>query len=226
MTIDNFSLPVPEWYDSENRIYKDRLIENFNAIEAKLIELSKLDAFRVDPPDFSTIVIPDTTLSSPDNSVVNLKSFLNITGTVGYPIACEFDGTTCKRVALWTFPDYQYIVKTNVATEASTSKPYVFIDYGTGNITALASPDRPENSRLIGVFCDNKVIGLYDNIYLGINILELLAKMSQSVSSFDPSGVVNGSASNMQGNKGRVVGWVVRETGAWSNPITLRDVGG
>ena len=224
MTIDNFSLPVPQWYDSENRIYKDRLIENFNAIEAKLIELSELDAFRVEPPDFSTINIPDTTLSSPDDSVVNLKSFIDITGVLGYPVACEFEGTTCKRVALWT-TEYKYIVKSNVETNANETNKFVFIDRITGDITTSANPERPANGTLIGVYCNDKVVGIYDNIDIGLNILELLANMKQSISTHSLSGVVNNNATMQYGSNGRVVGWIVRETGAWSNNVTLRDVG-
>lgn len=224
MTIDNFSLPVPQWYDSEDRIYKDRLIENFNAIEAKLIELNKLDAFRVEPPDFSTIDIPDTTLSSPDDSIVNLKSFVDITGTLGYPVACEFEGTVCKRVALWT-TEYRYIIKSNVETWANGINKFVFIDRITGDITASANPQRPANGTLIGVYCDGKVVGIYDDIDIGLNILELLANMRQSVSFHSPRGVVNNNAKMQYGSNGRVVGWILRESRAGRNDVILRDVG-
>lgn len=224
MAIDNFSLPVPQWYDSENRIYKDRLIENFNAIEAKLIELSKLDAFRVEPPDFSNIDIPDTTLSSSDDSVVNLKSFVDITGTLGYPVACEFEGTTCKRVALWT-TEYKYIIKSDIATGADETNRFVFVDRITGDISVSANPARPDNGTLIGVYCDNKVIGIYDDIDIGLNILELLANMKQSISTHTPRGVVNNNATMQYGTNGRVVGWIVRESKARANNVILRDVG-
>ena len=34
--VEELVLPRPDWYDTEGRIYKDALIENFNAIEDKL----------------------------------------------------------------------------------------------------------------------------------------------------------------------------------------------
>ena len=53
--IDLFALPRPDWYDQEGRIYKDALIENFNALEEKLIEISKLDAFDTQMPDIANM---------------------------------------------------------------------------------------------------------------------------------------------------------------------------
>ena len=73
--LSRFSLPRKDWYDNQGtdpdtgeiigRIYKDVLIENFNAIEQKLIEISKLDAFDVNLPDFSKIVYPLLTILHP-----------------------------------------------------------------------------------------------------------------------------------------------------------------
>ena len=94
--IDRFTLPRLDWYDNQGidtdtgeiigRIYKDVLIENFNAIEAKLIEMTKLDAFDVNLPDLSTIVYPDVTLNSEEDSIVNLLSLMNIMNFRKYPI--------------------------------------------------------------------------------------------------------------------------------------------
>ena len=53
--VEELVLPRPDWYDAEGRIYKDALIENFNAIEDKLLELTRLDAFSVQPPDLSSV---------------------------------------------------------------------------------------------------------------------------------------------------------------------------
>ena len=79
--ISRFTLPRKDWYDNQGidsdtgeiigRIYKDVLIENFNAIEQKLIEISKLDAFDINLPDLSKIVYPDVTLDSEDDCIVN-----------------------------------------------------------------------------------------------------------------------------------------------------------
>ena len=227
MTIDNFSLPVPQWYDNEKRIYKDRLIENFNAIEAKLLEISKLDAFRVDPPDFSTIDIPNVTLDSPDDSIINLRSLLVLlTGnTLAYPLSCEFEGTLLKQVSFFSFPDYRYVIKTDIETNANATNRYVFMDFTTGNISVSSDPARPENRRLIGVFCKDRVIGIYDDTFIGINILELLAKMKTGVYTFDSHGTVSGGANIHCGSNGRAVAWIVRESKGGSNYVVTRDAG-
>lgn len=227
MTIDRFQLPVPQWYDNEKRIYKDRLIENFNAIEAKLLEISKLDAFRVEPPDFTTIDIPDVTLDSPDASIINLKSFLLIlTGdTRGYPMSCEFEGTLLKKVSFFSYPDYRYIIKTDVETNANATNRYVFMDFTTGNISASNDPSRPDNGRLLGVFCKDRVIGIYDDTFIGVNVLELLAKMKTGVYTFDSGGTVPGRANVHYGSNGRAVAWIVRESKGGSNYVVTRDVG-
>ena len=227
MTIDNFSLPVPQWYDNEKRIYKDRLIENFNAIEAKLLEISKLDAFRVEPPDFSTIDIPNVTLDSPDDSIINLRSLLVLlTGnTLAYPLSCEFEGTLLKQVSFFSFPDYRYVIKTDIETNANATNRYVFMDFTTGNISVSSDPARPENGRLIGVFCKDRVIGIYDDTFIGINILELLAKMKTGVYTFDSHGTVTGGPSIKYGSNGRAVAWIIRESKGGSNYVVARDAG-
>lgn len=227
MAIERFELPVPQWYDSEKRIYKDRLIENFNAIEAKLLEISQLDAFRVEPPDFSTIDIPNVTLDSPDDSIINLRSLLVLlTGnTLAYPLSCEFEGTLLKHLSFFSYPDYRYIILTDVETNANATNRYVFTDRSTGDISVSSNPARPENGRLIGVFCEDRVIGIYDDTFIGINILELLAKMKTGVYTFDSYGTVSGGANIHYGSNGRAVAWIVRESKGGSNYVVTRDVG-
>ena len=55
MAIDEFELPRLDWHDAEGSIYKDALIENFNTIEAKLIELSGLTPLDIILPDISNM---------------------------------------------------------------------------------------------------------------------------------------------------------------------------
>ena len=73
--IEKLTLPRLDWYDSEGRINKDALIENFNAIEAKINEISDVSAFTIIAPDFSTFNYDDTTLESADNKIVNINQF-------------------------------------------------------------------------------------------------------------------------------------------------------
>ena len=99
MTLEHFKLPRDDWYDTVStdpetgeiigRLYKEALIENFNAIEAKLNELSGLTAYETQVPDFSNYNYEDVTLDSPNNKVVNLQSFLKIMNLIGVPIECR-----------------------------------------------------------------------------------------------------------------------------------------
>ena len=94
--MENFELPRDDWYDEEGRLYKDVIIENLNALENKLIELSGINITNIPLPDISNIEYPDTDLNSDESSIVNLKSFLNITNTVNYPTECSFSGNTLQ----------------------------------------------------------------------------------------------------------------------------------
>ena len=71
--LEHFTLPRTDWYDEEGRIFKDVLIENFNALEKKLNELNALNAFEITLPDFNSIDYPDVTPDSDEDSIVNLK---------------------------------------------------------------------------------------------------------------------------------------------------------
>ena len=62
--ITNFELPRPDWHDSKGRIYKDALIENFNAIEAKLTDIAELSAVSTNIPDISGVTFEDVTFEN------------------------------------------------------------------------------------------------------------------------------------------------------------------
>lgn len=175
--ISYFELPNKNWFDSQGRIYKDALIENFNAIENKLLEIASLDAFKTEIPNVSTINYPDVTLDSPNNKIINLKSFLKITNIAGYPIECEFSGTTAKKIAYWT-ESGEYKILEDIDTNASSSNKYVYLDFVNGLVFSRNSANNPANSNLIGVYSNGIIKNVESFNYIGINALYYLARMS------------------------------------------------
>lgn len=175
--ISVFKLPREDWYDSSGRIYKDALIENFNAIENKLNELSKLDAFDITLPDFSTISYPDVTYDSDDDAIVNLKSLLTLIDLFYYPIELEFSGTTCKKCCYWG-EDYKYVTLTNVETDADDTNKYIILNTDTQTITAESSLEATTTQILLGVYTNGSVVGLFSPNEINLNPFYMLADMS------------------------------------------------
>lgn len=203
--IEKFELPRKDWYDSEGRIYKDALIENFNAIEAKLLDISRLDVFITELPDFNKIEYPDVTLDDDDNKVVNLKSFLEITGIVNYPIECVFNGTTCKRIAWWG-NDYKYHVVENDSTAAKASTPYIYFNPNPtdGNhVFASSSNTTPSGCQFIGFYDSGRIVTYNTSIPINLNVLEGLSQM-RTVAKPTNTGIMDG------GDNGGQLPWDVK----------------
>lgn len=175
-TLEPFELPRQDWFDSNGRVYKDVLIENFNAIQDKLLQINGLTPFSTTPPDISTIVYPDTDLNSADNKIMNLRSFLTINNLVGYPLVCSFSGTKVKEVSYWN-SNYEYVIKRDIGVSASKSSPYIYLNYVLGTIEASSSSQTPANCRFIGYY-ENGIIRHVDSVdFRDINLLYYLSKM-------------------------------------------------
>lgn len=225
--ISRFELPNKNWYDEKGRIYKEALIENFNAIEAKLLEITALDAFKTEIPDVSTIDYPDVTLESPNNKIINLKSFLDITKVVGYPIECEFSGTTAKKVAYWN-SNGEYKIIEDEDTNATSSNKYVYLNYVDNKVFANDSSVNPENSNLIGVYVGGIIKHVNSFNYVGINALYYLSKMSLDTYSYKFNSGTRDQYSSEDGiaKAGRLIGAADTNTGtSGDNNVVFLDTG-
>lgn len=168
--LEKYTLKNPNWYDSDGRIYKDVLIENFNDIENRLIELTELDVLNFPLPDFSTISYPDITdlSTADDNAIVNLKSFLALFNLIDYPMEIQFDGTKCTKIAWWG-SDYQYHVVEDDSTAAKSSTPYIYFNPNPsdGNyVYATNSSTTTDGSQFIGFYADGRVVTMFDGIFI------------------------------------------------------------
>lgn len=179
--IEKFVLPRLDWHDNIaidtdtgeiiGRLYKDALIENFNAIENKALEIQGLDIFDIAIPEPKDVVYPDTTLDSDDNQIINLKSFIEILGLRGYPFELTFSGATCTKCKYYGYNnasglDTQIRTITNMATGASASKPYIYLDPVNNTIDSTATPRQDTGYySLIGYYINGKVIHMRSQLY-------------------------------------------------------------
>lgn len=223
MALDPFELPRLDWYDNEGRIYKDALIENFNAIEDKLTEISKLSPYEVQFPDFATLDYEDVTLDSPANKVVNLKSFIDILNLKGVPIKCVFTGTKCN---LLTYYDNNYklheIRNQNVDGLGEDGKIFVVIDTTSDTISATDSIDNLNNKLLIGVYNSGALYHIRSNGLADINILTALCNMSEETNSYF---IPRDYSIRTLTLNGRALGAANAESGGQTMNLTLTDTG-
>lgn len=188
MTLEHFNLPRQDWYDVvstdektgeiRGRIYKDRLIENFNAIETKLNEITKLQPYNTKYPDISKFIYSDVTLSSDTNKVVNLKSFIDILGLKNTPLVVQFGD---KRLVRLTYYDSNYKLKNISNIDLSTisnTKPFVIGDIENQTITVSGDITEISGKVILG-----KWNGTTIDSCLGVPAANLDANIVQILSS-------------------------------------------
>lgn len=176
-TLLPFSLPKDNWYDEEGRIYKDILIENFNAIQDKLLQISQLNPFNTTPPDVTQVVYPDVTLESEDTKIVNVNSLVDIMHLVGFPLECTFSNNIVKKIVYYN--NYKELkTLTDISVDTDDSKPYIYLNYVDDTINASSGTITPSGSVLIGCFTNNSIKGIYNNDLVNINLLWALSQMS------------------------------------------------
>lgn len=207
------------------RLYKEALIENFNAIEAKLNELSGLTAYETQVPDFSNYNYEDVTLDSPNNKVVNLQSFLKIMNLIGVPIECRFTGKLCNKV---TYYDknmrYHTIVNQKLDNLGVDGKVYIVLDSSNDTVSAVSDITDLTNKFLLGVYDNGRVYNLRSTGLVDINILTHLCDMS--VEPFFVGSLNGTKATEGIYRNGRIVGaWGRESKGAYPKDITLFDIG-
>lgn len=198
MTLEHFNLPRPDWYDVvstdektgeiRGRIYKDRLIENFNAIETKLNEIAKLQPYNTKYPDISKFIYSDVTLSSDTNKVVNLKSFIDILGLKNTPLVVQFGD---KRLVRLTYYDNNYKLKNISNIDLSTisnTKPFVIGDIENQTITVSGDITEISGKVILGKWNGKTIDSCLDNYSVPLDIYTMLFKsMTPFTKQFFPS---------------------------------------
>lgn len=225
--IDYFELPRNDWYDLDGRIYKDVIIENLNACEAKLLELQKLDAIHIDPPDFDTIVYPDVDFESDDNCIINLKSFIQMMKLENYPIELNISGTLVKKVAYWN-SSYSYVALTNKTPEGiSETNKYVYVDDTERNVKCTSNYNTAINNIFIGVYDGDSIRGIHERPKANLNLLYLLAnmKVDNGELRIDHNDNSAGDQYLNPYNRSRAVGFLDGESRTGTQSIRYYDLG-
>lgn len=219
-----FDIPRKDWHDELGRINKDALIENFNAIEEKLVELSELSAFTTEVPDISGVVFEDVTLESDDNKIINLRSFLNLVPIIGFPLVLSFEGKKLKKCSYWS-PNYVYETISNETLNVSNTNKYVYLNYVNKEIICSSSETTPSDCKLIGVYENSKVISVHNDQYVNINGLFYLPNMQEDY--IDQGRGGNSQAVSVDNNaKTRTVGGMfTQKEGGSIRKFRFRDIG-
>lgn len=178
MAEKRFELPRKDWYDSEGRMYKDALIENFNAIEEKMKYISKNLTIKVEEPDWSEIHIPDTTdLSTADEDwILNLKSFVDLLNIKNFPLECSFNGKKCVKL---TYYDNNYhLVTIKDVTLNVNEKDRMLVYLNTATRSLETSGTLNKNLILIGCYSNGNIYAVNDTLRMcDIDLLSILYKM-------------------------------------------------
>lgn len=222
--IERFKLPRDDWYDEAGRIYKDAIIENLNACESKLLEMAKLEPVGVTPPDISSVVYPDVTLSSDEDCIVNLRSLANILNFKNYLIEINTSATTVLKAAYFD-DNLNYVVLTNATVDGlSSANKYVYIDKSTQTIKASSSPNTALSGIFVGVYDGSIIRTIHDNSKVNLNLMCVLSNMDFTSGSFTRSNDQRGSIQSMY-NSGRTVAFYNGESRASSHTGHYTDYG-
>lgn len=178
MAIEHFTLPRTDWYDADGRIYKDILIENFNALEEKLLQLSAQDVIEVTIADYININLPKITdlSTAKDDQLVSLESFVDLLGLTYFPLNMLTDGSTVKQVS---FYDDEYVLHTIEDTKPSdidATHKYVCINTSSNTLVALETFST-SGYVLIGIYENGSIVSANNLHNYDINILQPLANM-------------------------------------------------
>ena len=180
-----FELPRKDWYDEDGRIYKDALIENFNAIETKILELTAIDTDDITIPDLNNIEYENYTESdltdvSKETKILNLKSFIDICHLANFPLVIEVSGTKIKKLEFYDSNyNYSSITSTVSATE---SEPYLFLDISTKEIYKTDTFNTTDV--LVGVLKDNKLVTANTLTPGNVNFQKVLADQAKKYAEY------------------------------------------
>lgn len=173
------------WHDEDGHIYKDKLIEVFDSIEAKINELADYDISEIDLIDITNITYPDVTTTDVEEDstkIVNLKSFVNIMDLAELPLSVTTDGNVGIKTCTYVGNDYltHTIDLSSNPTVASTTNPYIHLDIENNTIVAYSSfqSDKP----LLGLLKNNKLITNNARVPANVNFLKVLADQARPTS--------------------------------------------
>lgn len=220
--MEQFNIPRNDWYDEDGRIYKDVIIENLDACESKLLEIGQLDAINVQRPNFDEIEYPDTTLESDPDCIINLKSFIDITGIVNYPIELSISGKLVKKISYWD-SSYNYVTLVSKTPEnMSESNPWVYVDTSDKTVKATNDINTANANVFIGKFDGTEIRAVNEKMTVNANLMYLLGNMTRQ-SGYNVGG--NDGRFYNPANNSRMVGFTRKESKTGNKGFNYTDYG-
>lgn len=203
--IQRFELPYPNWHDEEGRIYKDILIDNFNAIENKINELLSINIDSITKPDINSVEYPDVDLATgDDDSILNLKSFLNIVNLINFPLVVITNGNNkVTKVEYWG-EDYKYHTVINTTVVATEDKPFIYLNTEDSTIISSSSVSSPEHCVLLAMLVDNKLITNNAKIAGNVDFIRILSNQAKKFTALSGNGNPGIPGDGGGARKGRV----------------------
>lgn len=224
-----FKLPRLDWYDSDGRIYKDALIENFNAIEEAFLELQSLGNLEIEDVNWNNVHLADVTLSSDNNKIVNLRSLINILKLDSMCFNESFTGKKCNSIEY-----YKGGVKKTLTNKTLTlaEGDFIFLSVANDRLDVV-KPANVANkisseptAILVGQYAGGQVNIKGSSKKINYNILDVLAKMKTTPVPFQ-TGSNRVHFMNFDRVSGRRLGVAIMNThaGTYSGDIKLPDTG-
>lgn len=175
--IPHFNVDNIQWHDDQGHIFKDKLIEVFDAIEDRINFVSSYKFGDTEKIDISSVVYPDVSsvdIEEGNNKIINFKSFANIMDLVNFPLEIITDGNVKVLSVKYINSDYDLIeVKPENGITATTEYPYIFLDTETNEIVRLDYFDG--DIPLLAYLKDNVLYTGNSKIPGNINFLKILA---------------------------------------------------
>lgn len=226
MPIEKFELPRKDWYDEEGRIYKDALIENFNALENKLIGFQEMSALIPVEIIWDELDIPDTTLDSDNTKIVNLKSLIAILGLDKMPASIVVSGKKIVRLV------YYYNNQRHVITDREltiSNNQFVWLTPSSGEISVISNSVVETNITNkvegfpVAAYLNGVLTTVRTPIALDYDMLIPLSKMQ--IKGISGISFPQGGCSPRQRVSGRNLGVSWRNSKASSSDLILPDTG-
>ncbi|MCM1324140.1 MAG: hypothetical protein NC218_08255 [Acetobacter sp.] len=227
--MEEFKLPRLDWYDEDGRIYKDALIENFNAIEAAFQELQDLGAIDIQDINWENVHLEDVTLEDEDNKIVNLRSLVKILHLDNLCFNESFTGKKCNIIEYYkdhtkkkienvtlNLAEGDFIFLSIVNDRLDVVKPANVATKISGESTAI----------LVGQFINGQVQTKGNNYYINYNVLQPLSRMKVTPIPFYDQLNKNSQERPRDRFAGRRLGYTLinKRAGSMIN-LTMPDVG-
>jgi len=221
--IPHFDVSNIQWHDDQGHIFKDKLIEVFNAIEEKINFISSYQFGDTEKIDISSVVYPDVEeqdVIDGNDKIINFKSFVQLTNLPYFPLEVITDGNVKVISVKFIDSNYELVeAKPEGGIIATTEYPFIHInDDGTlGRYSTFQ-----EYKELVACLKDNTLITGGLKIPGNINFLKILAH--QAKNSISNTVNLDDGKSQRYGEGFTLGGGIGSKNGYNKNHITYTDI--